>query len=154
MASAQAPGKLRFYRQTATGSRVFLFGNDVAALGPSGSSDGTIASTPEKWTFIPALTAQNKVLRAGDKLLVTYEPNAGVTIDASDCEFVIPITFQDGSGSTLGGPDNSTDWDVTQATDIAFVAGIESTLCVKSVDQPFVLGSNVSKAFASIEDNA
>lgn len=154
MVSAQAPGKLRFYRRTNTGSKVFLFGNSISALGPSGSVDGVIASTPDTWTFIPLQNSPNKVLNAGDRLEVTFEANAGVTIDASDCEWIIPITFREGSTTTLSGPDSSTDWDVKQATDIAFVAGVETLLCSASIDQAYALGSNVSKCFASVENNA
>jgi hypothetical protein len=154
MASVQVQGKLRFYRQTATGSKVFLFGNSIAALGPSGSTDGTIQSTPEKWSFVPLQNAPQKVLQAGDRLVVTLETSEAKTLDASDCEFVIPITYRDGSATTLGSPDSSVVWHVTQAGDNAYVSGVEATLCVASVDQPYALGSNVTKAFASIEDNS
>jgi hypothetical protein len=98
--------------------------------------------------------APQKVLRVNDKLQVTYTAAAGVTIDASDCEFVLPITLQDNSTLTLVGPDSSVDWDAKQAGDIAFVAGAETVLCEKTVRQPFAFGSNTAKAFASIENNS
>ena len=154
MVSAQIAGQLRFYRTTPTNSKVFLFGNTVSSLGPSGSSEGIIASTPEKWTFIPVQTAPNKVLRVNDKLTLTFEANASATTDASDSEFVIPVTLQDGSTQALNGPDSTVDWDVKQLGDIAFVGGVETTIVEKTVRQPFALGSNITKAFASIENNA
>lgn len=154
MVSAQIAGQLRFYRKTPTGSLVFLYGNAVAALGPSGSSDGAIASTPEKWSFIPQQSAEHKVCRVNDKLTLTFEANGAATTDASDSEFVIPVTLQDGSTVTLAGPDSTVDWDAKVLGDIAFVAGTETVICEKTVRQPFALGSNTAKAFASIENNA
>jgi len=154
MVSAQIAGTLRFYRVTPTNSAVFLFGNTTSSLAPSGSSEGVVASTPEKWTFIPIQTAPNKVLRVNDKLRVTFEATTGATTDASDSEWIIPITLQDGSTTILNSPDNSVDWDAKVLGDIAFVAGVEMTATEKTIRQPFALGSNVAKAFASIENNA
>jgi len=154
MVSAQIAGQLRFYRKTPTNSKVFLFGNTTSSLAPSGSSDGAIASTPEKWTFIPLQSAEHKVLRVNDTLEVTFEAAANATTDASDSEWVIPITLQDGSIQVLNSPDNSVDWDAKVLGDIAFVAGVETIVCMKTIRQPFALGSNVQKAFASIENNA
>jgi len=151
MVSAQAPGKLRFYRRTPDNALVFIYGNAVAATGPSGSSDGSIASTPDTWLSLPPQLG-NKVCQVNDNLVVTYEAAAGVTIDASDCEFSIPITYSDGSVDSLGGPDSSTDWDVQQAGDTAFVAGSETILCAKTVRKPFAFGGG--KLFASVEDNS
>lgn len=154
MVSAQIPGELKFYRISPTNSRTFLHGASLSALGPSGSSDGVIASTPEKWSFIPLQNAPNKVMREGDRLLLTFTPAGAATTDASDCEFSIPITLQDNSITTLGGPDSSVDWDVKVLADKALVAGDEAEVCIKKVTFPFALGSNLSKAFASIENNA
>lgn len=153
MASAQVKGVVRFYRKTSTGSMIFLYGNDLAALGPSGSADGAIASTPEKWGFIPMQSAQNKVLRVNDQLIVSIELKTAATTDASDGECVIPITYQDGSVTTLSGFDNSTDWDVKQLGDVALLANVETIIAAKKILQPFALGSNTSKAFVSVEDN-
>ena len=154
MVSAQVKGMLRFYRKTPTGSLIFLHGGDLAALGPSGSSDGSIASTPEKWGFIPMQSAQHKVLRVNDQLVVSIELKTGATTDASDGEAVIPITLQDGSVITLSGFDNVVDWDALQLGDIAIVANVETIVAKRKVAQPFMLGSNTSKAFISVEDNA
>lgn len=154
MVSAQVKGLLRFYRKTPTGSLIFLYGGDLAALGPSGSSEGSIASTPEKWGFIPMQSAPHKVLRVNDQLVVSIELKTGATTDASDGEVVIPITYQDGSVTTLSGFDNTIDWDGLQLGDIAIVANVETIVASKQVSQPFMLGSNTAKAFVSVEDNA
>ena len=154
MVSAQVKGIVKFYRKTPTGSLIFLYGNDLAALGPSGSSEGSIASTPEKWGFIPEQRAQNKILRVNDQLITTLTLKTAATTDASDGEVVLPITFQDGSVTTLAGFDNSTDWDVQQLGDAAYLANVEAVIAAKKVLQPFIFGSNTAKAFVSVEDNS
>jgi hypothetical protein len=53
MVSAQIDGVLKFYRITTTGAKILIYGNSVKALAPSGSSEGVIASTPEKWITLP-----------------------------------------------------------------------------------------------------
>lgn len=154
MVSAQVKGVLKFYRKTPTGSMIFLHGSDLAALGPSGSSEGAIASTPEKWGFLPMQSAPHKVLRVNDQLLVSLTLKTAATTDASDGEVVLPITLQDGSVTSLAGFDNSTDWDVQQLGDTAFLANVETMIAAKKILSPFMLGSNTQKVFVSVEDNA
>lgn len=154
MVSAQVKGVVKFYRRTPTGSMIFLHGADLAALGPSGSSEGSIASTPEKWGFLPMQSAQHKVLRVNDQLVATITLKTAATTDASDGEVVLPITYQDGSVSTLAGFDNTTDWDVQQLGDVALLANVETIIAAKKILQPFMLGSNTAKVFVSVEDNA
>ena len=155
MVSAQVKGKLKFYRRAGgSGAMVPLFENDIAALGPSGSSDGTIASTPEKWTFIPLQSSTAKVLRVNDHLVVSITLNTAATTDASDGEVVLPLTYQDGTGGTLGGFDNTIDWDVQQLGDVALLANVETIIAAKKVLTPFALGSNTQKCFVSVENNA
>ena len=152
MVSAQIDGILKFYRITPTGSKVFLFGGNLKELGPSGSSEGVIASTPDMWVTLPAITAQNKVMRVNDKLHVTFTPATSGTTDASDSQFSIPITRQDGSRDSLGSPDDSTVWDVFVLGDVALIANREYPCCEKTIRQPFALGGG--KIFTSIEDNS
>lgn len=151
MTSAQEPGVLKFYRITPSGSKIFLYGNNIAALGPSGSADGVIGSTPEKWLNLSAITSAEKILQVNDKLHITFTADSADTTDASDCEFSIPITYQNGSQDTLGSPDDSNYWDVFQLGDVALIAGREYPVCEKTVRQPFALGGG--KIFASIEDD-
>jgi hypothetical protein len=152
MASAPIDGVLKFYRVTPTGSKVLLYGNHTRALGPSGSPDGTIGSTPDSWVTIPAQTAPHKVLRVNDKLHVTFTPTGAGTTDASDATWSLPITYQDGSMDTLAGPSDSTTWDVFVLGDVALIAGREYPVCEKTVRQPFAFGGG--KVFAVVENNA
>jgi len=155
MASAQVKGKLKFYRRTGgTGSMIPLFENNIAALGPSGSSDGTIASTPDAWTFIPLQNTQEKALRVNDHLVVSLTLSAAATTDASDGKVILPVTYQDGTGGTLGDFDNAIDWDVQVLGDTAFLANVETIIAAKKVLRPFALGSNTQKCFISVENNA
>jgi hypothetical protein len=154
MASAQVKGKLKFYRRTGgTGSLIPLFENNIAALGPSGSSDGTIGSTPDAWTFIPLQNTPEKALRVNDHLVVSLTLSTGATTDASDGKVILPITYQDGTGGTLGDFDNSVDWDVQVLGDTAFLANVETIIAAKKVLRPFALGSNTQKCFISVENN-
>ena len=155
MASAQVKGKLRFYRRAGgSGALVPLFENNIAALGPSGSSDGTIASTPDAWTFIPLQNTPAKNLRVNDHLVISLTLSTGATTDASDGKVILPITFSDGTGGTLGDFNNSIDYDVQQLGDTAFLANVETIISAKKVLAPFSLGSNTQKCFISVEDNA
>lgn len=155
MVSAQVKGKLKFYRRTGgTGSLIPLFENNIAALGPSGSSDGTIASTPDAWTFIPLQNTQEKALRVNDHLVVSLTLSTAATTDASDGKVILPVTYQDGTGGTLGDFDNSVDWDVQVLGDTAFLANVETIIAAKKVLRPFALGSNTQKCFISVENNA
>lgn len=120
-------------------------------LGPSGSSVGVIASTPEKWIGLNPLVGA-KGLNVNDRLHVTFTPKASATTDASDCEFAIPIIYRDGGNDTLGSPDDSSVWDVFVLGDVALIANREYPVCEKTVRMPFALGGG--KFFASIEDNA
>ena len=154
MASAQIVGTLAFYRKTPNGSLINLFSATTPLIGPSGSSDGVIASTPEKWSYIPELSSPAKVLQAGDHLVVTFKPQAAATTDASDCEFALAITLPDRTAGVLGSPDDATEWDVQQFADIALLAQREIVVCEKTVRSKFALGSNTQKSFASVENNA
>ncbi len=153
MASIQAKGTLKFYRKTSGGTMIPLFINNIAALGPSGSADGTIVSTPDQWTFIPLQNSQAKALRVNDELLVSFTASVAVTTDASDGKVILPCTYQDGTSFTLGDFDNPIDWDVQQLGDTAFIANVETVICAKKILQPFALGSNTQKCFVSVEDN-
>lgn len=155
MVSAQVKGKLKFYRRVGgSGAMLPLFENNIAALGPSGSVDGVIASTPDAWTFIPLQNSQAKALRVNDHLVVSLTLSTAATTDASDGIVILPITFQDGTGGTLGDLDNSVDWDVQQLGDTAFLADVETIIAAKKILTPFALGSNTQKCFVSVEDNA
>ncbi len=155
MVSAQVKGKLKFYRRIGgSGASVPIYGNNIAALGPSGSSEGVIASTPDAWSFIPKANTQAKNLRVNDHLVVSLTLTTAATVDASDGKVILPITYADGTPDTLGDFDNAIDWDVQQLGDVAFVAGSETIIAAKKVLAPFSLGSDNQKCFISVEDNS
>jgi hypothetical protein len=152
MVSAMVDGVLKFYRITPTGTKVLLTSGATKYLGPSGSSEGIIASTPEKWANLPALGSSAKVLQVNDKLQVTFTPVAAVTVDASDAAWVIPITLADGTADSLNGPSDANSWDSFVLGDVALIAAREYPVCEKVIRAPFALGGG--KIFASIENNA
>jgi len=152
MVSKQVIGIVTFYRITPNGHKIKIYENNLAALGPSGSSEGTIASTPEKWLTLPVINAKDKVLRVNDQLEITGTLVGAETLDASDSQFVIPITFSDGGVGTLVAPDNTTEWDVKACGDLVMIADIEMSLCKKTIRKPFALGGG--KIFLSMEDNS
>lgn len=154
MVSAQGDAVVRFYRKAPSGQQVFLYGNHVKALGPSGSSDGTIASTPEKWVYIPPQASKEKILQVNDHLVATIEAKTAFTSDASDGEVILPLTLLGGGVDILTGFDNSRDWDVQQFGDVALLANQEITCAEKTIRQPCVFGNNYTKAFVSVENNA
>jgi len=155
MVSAQVKGKLKFYRRVGgSGAMIPLFENNIAALGPSGSSEGTIASTPDAWTFIPLQNTAAKNLRTNDHLVTSLTLSTAATTDASDGKVILPITFASGTGGTLGDFNNTIDWDVQQLGDTAFLANVETIIAAKKVLTPFSLGSNTQKCFVSVENSS
>ena len=154
MASAQIDGVLKFYRVTTSGSKVFIFGGHTKALGPSGSADAAIGSTPEKWLLLPVMTGlqKEKVLNVNEKLHVTFTPTAAATTDASDATWSVPIAYADGSTDTLNGPSDTVTWDVFVLGDVALIAGREYPVCEKTVRMPFAIGGG--RIHAGIENNA
>jgi len=155
MTSNQVKGKLKFYRRVGgSGALIPIFENNIAALAPSGSVDGAIASTPESWTFIPLANSPAKNLRVNDHLVVSMTLSTAATTDASDGKVILPITYAEGTGGTLGDFNNSVDWDVQQLGDTAFLANVETIIAAKKVLHAFSLGSNTQKCFVSVEDNS
>jgi len=155
MVSAQVKGKLKFYRRVGgSGAMIPLFENNIAALAPSGSSEGVIGSTPDAWTFIPLQNTVAKNLRVNDHLVVSLTLSTAATTDASDGKVILPITFGSGTGGTLGDFNNSVDWDVQQLGDTAFLANVETMIAAKKILAPFSLGSNTQKCFISVEDSS
>jgi len=153
MASAQIKGIIRFYKKSPNGNRVLLYENDIQAVGTGGSSDGTIANTYEKWSYLPAQRRADKVLEPNDQLVVTFQPYVGATSDASDGAVVLPLTLNGGSPMILSGFHLSAYWDVAQFGDVALLAQ-ETVIAVRTVREVCLLGHDTTKAFISVENNA
>lgn len=153
MVSAQIKGIIRFYRKTPEGNRVLLYEADVQMLGSGGSSDGLIANSQEKWPYLPAQRRSDKVMQPNDHLLVTFEPWTAQTTDASDGGVVLPLTLNGGTSMTLGRFDLTAYWDVKQLGDVALLAQ-ETVIAERTVREVCVLGSDIIRAFVSIENNS
>lgn len=143
MVSAQEPGNVTFYVTNPQGEKKKLFGNNVAALGPSGSADGAIASTPEKWLFLPL---DGKTILPNSIITIEVTLNAADGIDWSDCALVLPYV------NASGGADSFQNADFT-GTDLvaATTAGTPHQLAYMVVKQPIRIGGG--KVFFSLEDD-
>lgn len=96
MASAQEPGIVRIYRKSPNGSSTPIFQGSVSQTAPAGGcADGAQASivTPEKQISVNS----NVVLQNDDILLVTFEPDSADGLDASDCNWIVPLIIPSGS---------------------------------------------------------
>lgn len=96
MVSAQVPALIRMYAMDPTGNKRKIMQARVEDTAPAGgASDGAAASvaTPEKRISVNS----NVTLYNDWVLLVTAEPDAGATLDASDCIWSIPVTTPSGS---------------------------------------------------------
>jgi len=151
MVSAQINAIVKFYRKTPSGTLDLLYSNHTKSLGPSGSSEGVIASTPEKWITIPAI--RNKPLMPNDHLVVTATVETAATSDASDGAVVLPMTMVGGGSKIMGKLDGTADWDVKQFGDIALTVN-ETVICEATIREPLLLGHDKVPAFMSIENNA
>ena len=153
MVSAQISGILKLYRVDTNNNQHFITGGNIAALGPSGSSEGVIASTPEKWLYVNPIVSDDKRLRTNEKLLATFTPAAAATIGtATKSKAVIPIVYQDGSSDVINDFASSVDWDVKILATKAVIAGDETPIAIKTIRQPFAIGGG--KIFTSIENNS
>jgi hypothetical protein len=146
MASAQEPGLIRMYAQDPSGNKKKIFQARVEDTAPAGgASDGASANvaTPEK-----RITVASPVKLFNDwTLLVTYEPDAADSIDASDCIWSIPVTTP--SGSNQLGRDQ---FQSPALSDQSLVANREVTLAgYKVTEGSLTLGPG--KLFLDIQDD-
>jgi hypothetical protein len=154
MASAQIGGIVKFYKITPQGDKVLLYANSTRAIGTGGSSDGIIAQTQEKWSYIPVQNEVKKIMKPNDHLQLTFIAEANATTDASDGAVVLPMTLVGGSPLILGKLDSAVDWDVKVLGDVALLAGYETILAERTIREECAFGSNTTRAFLSIENNS
>ena len=155
MASAQLAGRYNIYIENPGGKRVLVYSASSYWWGPGGSSDGTIANTPEKWNYLPLCPVKGY---GGCKIILTYYGAAGTT-DASDGAMQIPVVI-DGVPAILGNSAHATGimsdkFDVTlAAADEAYLANRETNYLVYTAKAgvKFQVGGN--RVFVSIENNA
>jgi len=142
MASAQEPSVVKLYVRKPSGHMYLLMDKRVEEIGPSGSADHVVQSTPEKWTIIPM---SNVPINRGDVLVCNVISDAADTTDYSDCVFSIPFVHQQ-----TGVVKTVSDGDMTGA-DIALIASTEVTLATyEFVGGPYFFGG---KIFMSVEDD-
>lgn len=151
MASVQIPGVLKAYKIDANDNQDLLATLNIQSIGAGGSPDKVITNSPEKWQYVSLVG--DKPLNVNDRLAFTFTADTNATLDASDCAFICPITLSNGVVSYLKHPTVSSEWDIRQLGDTAFVADVETPAFEMRVKRGFFLGSNKEKAFISIEDN-
>lgn len=156
MVSAQIPGVVRIYGKGTDGRTILLSSASVYWFGPGGSSDATIANTPEKWNFLPLSPV---TCGPGTSLVVTFQPGGAATTDASDGTWQLPVRVN-GIDTVVGNAANATgtmtDAFTTDLTpgDDALVANIERPIQILRAKEgiKWQLGGN--RVFVSIENNA
>ena len=100
MASVQEAGMVRLYRRSPNGNKTLIAQMRVEDSAPAGGAPdaaGASVATPEK-----RFTINSPVELVNDDILeVTFESDAGDTLDASDCVWSIPLVTSSGT-KTLG----------------------------------------------------
>jgi len=143
MASAQEPGVVKVVVRGPSGVEYPLYQGSSAGLGPSGSADGVIQSTPEKWLFVP--TNPNPITK-DSRVIIYVKLTSADGIDWSDCGTHIPVTMANGQASVLVNGD-FTGSDLPAST----TAGVWHELAYYDVTQPMHFGGG--KIFFSLEDD-
>lgn len=156
MASAQINGTYKVYIESPKGTRKLCGSNLAYWWGPGGSSDGTIANTPEKWNF---LEPSAHVGGPGYKIVVTLTAGGAATADASDGAMVLPVIVN-GQKDSVGnsahasgiGNDN---FSVTLASaDKAYVASVETPVLIYTAKEGVNFRIGGGRVFLSVEDNS
>ena len=91
---------IKCFRETPNGNRTIIFQERVENLAPAGGASegaGSAVSTPEKRMMVNSPIE----LVNDDKLVITVTPDAGATMDATDCVWMVPLQTQAGS-KTIG----------------------------------------------------
>jgi hypothetical protein len=88
MASVQQAGNYRIYLESPRGNRKLVGSGDSYWWGPGGSPDGIPANTPDTWNFLPL---SGDAGGPGYKIVVTLTPGAVGSLDASDCNMMLPV---------------------------------------------------------------
>ena len=155
MVSAYAKGTYRMYIQAPSGARRLVRGAPAYWWCLTGSSEGVVAQTSEKWNFLPL---SNIVGTAGYSIVVTYEGTA-VTFDASDGVWIIPLEVN-GQAQTIGNSANASGLGNNNFTvdlapaDTVVPANIETPVAMYRAKEGVRFRLGGDRVFMSIEDNA
>jgi len=137
-------------------SRKLVYSGAAYSSGPGGSSDGTIANTPEKWN---SMNISNDVSGPGYSIEFDINVGTGATSDASDAVWVIPIQVN-GQAQTIGndqaagglGNDNFV-VDLANA-DRAYVANVETPVARYRAKEGVHFRVGGGRFFLTHENNA
>lgn len=145
MVSAQAPGLVRFYKQTPSGNWTPIHQDRIEMLAPGGgASEGAPSAVSKPDTLITI--DSNIALGVNDILLVTFESDAGITLDASDTIIRLPIATEQGS-SALG----NAQFQNPALTDQVISANLETVICGHKVTKAFRVSG---RTFFDLQDSA
>ena len=141
MASAQESGTVKFVVRTPSGNEYVLLTSSVEALGPSGSPDGVIGSTPEKWLYQPIDPSK---IPKDSRIYIYVKLQTADGIDWSDCALHLPMTMPNGRQIVLVNSD-FTGSDLAAGT----TAGVWHELAYYDVTMPMHFGGG--KIYNSID---
>lgn len=155
MASAQIPGKYAVYIENPAGTRKLIMANGSYWWGPGGSSDGTVANTPEKWNYLGPSPVTGG---PGYKIVVTYCGGAA-TSDASDGFWSVPVIVNGqqqvfGNSAHATGLMNDNFIVDLAAADVAYVASTETPVAIFRAKEGVRFSVGGGRVFMSIENNA
>ena len=144
MVSAQIAGLIEIEVQSPSGAIYPLTSATTAELGPSGSVDHAIASTPEKWVTVPL---DASIIPKDSQIRIYFTADTAATTDESDAAVSLP--FRDAHNKKV----TITDGDLTaKFGDAALIAGAKTLIWTYETRQPLRFGGGT--VFLSIENNA
>jgi hypothetical protein len=128
MVSAQIPGLIRISVRSPTGNAVKVLEQRTEVLAMiTGSSEGVISQTSEKWAYVGRVgTPKGGFFYGGCELVVSFIPDANATLDISDARWNIPLTLNNGSQIVL--TNNATSMNSYLIGDNTVVANNETVL--------------------------
>jgi len=152
MVSAQINGRYLIYIENTSGMRMKVMDVRAGLVGPGGSSEGVIANTPEKWSFVP-LQGGNLNM-GGYKLIIAVIADAAATTSATAVKHAwqIPITIA-GQGLTYLGP-NTTDFNTYLPVSSGLIAGQEQVIGIHTAPEGRKWKFGGGKIWMSVESNA
>jgi len=154
MVSAEIHGNVKIYVRSPTGNSTKVFEARTEAVAQlTGSPDGVIAQTPEKWLVVGLVgDPNNNYFYGGCELVVAFVPDANATLDISDARWVIPITLENGTMVTLA--NNTTAMNGYLIGDSTVVAANETVLGIHRAPEGRNWLFGGGSIYISVMDNA
>jgi hypothetical protein len=154
MVSAEVHGTVRITVRSPAGNSVKVFQQRTEATAVlTGSSEGVISNTPEKWLRVGLVgDPKGKPFYGGCELVVSFIPDANATLDISDARWVIPITLANGTLINLS--NNATDMNGFLIGDNTVVAAVEGNLGIHRAPEGRYWYFGGGSLYISVMDNA